>query len=124
MERISDEITIDGNKFAIMGVFAPFQLANDEIIFNSIDNSYSFTIRMEKVLYHFTDEKGKTIEIERNVGLSRYGKKLLGTSILEFYNLFDSDSFDKGSTYNVKVSGIDTNGVVHESDEVLKITID
>lgn len=123
VKHIDDEIIIDGNKFAIMGVFAPFQLAKDEIIFDSTNNSYSFTNRIEKVLYHFTDEKGKTIEIERNVGLSRYGQKLLGTSIFEFYNLFDSTAFDKNSTYNVKIFGIDTNGVVYESNEVLKIKI-
>lgn len=121
VKHISDEIIIDGNKFAIMGVFAPFQLAENEIIFNSTDNAYSFTNRMEKVLYYFIDEEGTTTKIERNVGLSRYSKKLLGESIFEFYNLFESNAFNKNSTYNVKIFGIDTNGVVYESDELLKI---
>ena len=66
-----------------MGVIAPFQLEEADIHFDPSDNSYSFSNRIETIIYHFTDEQGKTDSVEKRVELSRHWGDRLQTSIFD-----------------------------------------
>lgn len=91
------------NRIAITGVLKPLQL--DQSHFSlTYDNTYSITNKPAKIIYTIDD--GKTIKKEeRTLGLERYLNKSLGSSLYEFYNIFEIES-----DINVSINVLDEYG--------------
>ena len=65
----------------------------------------------------------KTDSVEKRVELSRHWGDRLQTSIFEFYSIFDAGDFQRDTVYTVSISGVDSHGVVYESDESFAFTV-
>ena len=108
-------------RFAVMGVLKPYQL--DEKYFTlKKDNTYIITNGYGLIRYTFVKDD-KEIVIDRQLGLERYTDHSIGSSILEFYNIFNTSLFEVGQ-YKVKISALDFYGcnTVANSEFMLNIT--
>ncbi len=96
----AEEIVIKaGFKYAFMGLVRPWQLDRADLILKE-DNSYEWKNEISRICYRFSD----SFERYRELGLKRFdGDKYLGSSALEFYNIFDFRQKKKGDILSLEL---------------------
>lgn len=79
-----------GSRIAVTGIAKP--VAFDKKYFTlKKDNTYKIENRIENVIYTFTNGNETRI-FERKLMLERIDEKSIGSSVFEFYNIFELDS--------------------------------
>lgn len=85
-----NDYVVHTNKIAIAGAIKPLQ-QNPQDFSLTYDNTYDISNRPTKIVYKIEDGIG-ILKEEREFGLERYLDKSLGSSVLEFYNIFNIKS--------------------------------
>lgn len=100
-----------GNKIAIMGVTAPYQLDDSEIVPNEEKfGFFDYRNGIDTLQFTFESEE-KSFTETRKMGMYRLEKAGDEESrcVYEFYSMFDSKLFKSGETYKVTIAAYDRN---------------
>ncbi len=108
-DGVSFSVT-DSGELALAGLAVPYQLKDDEILFDPAKNKTGLLNRMDKLVYLVWDGN-ETKKYEKPVTLTRtFADGSEYDSIMEFYHVFTKSEIDPSRDYAVSVYGIDLNG--------------
>ena len=97
-------------QLAISGLVFPYQLKDEEIIFDPENNNTELLNRIENIVYIVWDGS-ETNRYKKPVTLTRKFKDAsIYDSMLEFYHVFSRDEINPSGDYFVALYGIDKNG--------------
>ena len=97
-----------GERFAVMGVMKPWQCDPSDFVLRD-DNTYDIHNYPYIMQYTITDGEN-TSTVEKKPYLERINGKSIGSSVYEFYNVFDTEKLKIGVKYGFSVCCIDKNG--------------
>ena len=101
---------MDDCRLAVAGLVTPYQLKNEEILFDPANNRTGLLNRVENIIYSVWDGT-RTIRYQKPVTLTRkFADGSEYDSVLEFYHVFSVDEIDPAGAYTVTLYGIDKNG--------------
>ena len=110
----SDGVTLKASgdcRLAISGLVVPYQLKDEEIVFDPANNRTGLLNGAENIVYIVWDGT-KTTRITKPVKMIRkFADGWTDDSVMEFYHVFTREEIDPGKDYSVMLYAIDKNGV-------------
>ncbi|MCF0130678.1 MAG: hypothetical protein HUJ71_03070 [Pseudobutyrivibrio sp.] len=108
--RPEEEVVVDDYDIGIAGVIMPFQVNQEYIHFDSVNNYFKFSTNANMIRYTFT-RGNNSIEYEKPVGVTRqYADGSLSSAVYEFYHVFSNEEvFDTAKKVKLKVELLDNN---------------
>ena len=110
-----------GSRFAVMGVCKPRQLNKEDVILKE-DNTYEICHEISEVHYCICNGT-YCVEEERNLMMERIDHASIGTSVYEFYNIFEILEEDKGKTLNFRFDVRDDRGIRSSTSQKFSIKV-
>ncbi len=109
----SDGVTLRSSgdyRLAIAGLVTPYQLEDDEIVFDYLNDNTGLLNRIENIIYIVWDGLN-TKHYTKPVTLTRKFKDgSVYDSVMEFYHVFSRDEINPDGEYSVALYAIDKNG--------------
>ena len=110
-----------GSKIAIMGVVKPLQFDPNGFILKK-DNTFKITNDVESVEYKYSVNGSKIID-KRKLLMKRIDKKLIGSSVYEFYNIFNIKKSYKNQTikFDINIKDKYNNSTKAKSSLIIRV---
>ena len=117
-----DDIKIEaGSLIAICGVVKPWQLDKNDLALRK-NNTYEVFNDVSTIHYEINDGKN-IIKDDRKLLMERYTDHSIGTSVYEFYNIFQLKQEYKGRKLSFKITAADKKAVNPEASLTLEIAV-
>ena len=99
----------------------PWQLDKNDLVLRK-NNTYEVFNDVSTIHYEINDGKN-IIKDDRKLLMERYTDHSIGTSVYEFYNIFQLKQEYKGSKLSFKVTAADKKAVNPEASLILEIAV-